>query len=687
MNPIKSPMGRRQFLIAAGVTSTSALALNRLAGVVDPVFKTGAAAASELSGSADVKGTGIRYSHLLSPIKIGNVVLKNRMYYTKAQPTGLQGPETFPNEALINYYANAAKNGAAVVTITANRFDLTDRSVQAIVQQMTDAVHFYGSRVCAPLTQGAEPQGYNISETSRPDPSTRMRAEQYRLTGEAKEITVDMIDKMIEDFVTKAKLYQSLGFDMVNFYMSYRSSILANSLSPAMNRRTDKYGGSLENRARLTLELAQAIKKACGRDFLIEAQISGEEEAGGYTLEDAVNYSKIWEDSIDILQLRAVDGTAAHPTGYNSQKKNPITLRYAEAIKKGGAKIVTAPNGGFQDLDLNEEYIASGKTDMIAMARSFICDPEYGKKAYEGRGEDVTPCIRCNKCHGGPCSVNPMFVIGQRVESTIDPPARSKKVAVIGGGPAGMRAAIIAAERGHKVTLYEKNDFLGGQLRHADFASFQWPLKDYKDYLIRQMDKAGVEVHLNTTATPDMIKAKKYDAVLAALGSEPIVSDIPGAKAGNILAPIYVFGNRTLGKNIVVVGGDLVGTQTGMHLAENGHRVTVLTCERELGTDGQRVHYLETLQLAYEALENFSFIAQVTTTGISDGKVTYRDSAGNEKFIQADNVVVSAGRQPRKDEALKFYGLAERFFIIGDCDAAGFLPAATRTAWAAAVQV
>lgn len=250
-----------------------------------------------------------------------------------------------------------------------------------------------------------------------------------------------------------------------------------------------------------------------------------------------------------------------------------------------------------------------------------------------------------------------------------------------------MRAAITAAERGHKVTLYETNDFLGGQLRHADYASFQWPIKDFKDYLARQVKKAGIEVLLNTRATPEMIKAKKYDAVLVAAGAEPVIPDIPGADGSKVLAPVFVFGNKALGKNIAVVGGDLIGTQTGMYLAENGHKVTVLTAERELASDSQRVHYRENLQMAYEALENFSFITEATATGISEGNVTYKDAKGNEKTIQADSVVVSAGRKSRNDEALKFSGLAERFFIIGDCDAVGFLPAVGRSAYAAASQV
>jgi NADPH-dependent 2,4-dienoyl-CoA reductase/sulfur reductase-like enzyme len=246
----------------------------------------------------------------------------------------------------------------------------------------------------------------------------------------------------------------------------------------------------------------------------------------------------------------------------------------------------------------------------------------------------------------------------------------------------------VAAERGHKVTLYEKNDFLGGQLRHADYSSFKWPLRDFKDYLTRQVYKAGVEVLLSTEATPEMIKAKGYDAVLIAVGAEPIIPDIPGVDGDNVWTPISVYGNeKALGENVVVIGGAQIGVETGMYLAENGHKVTVLTRQKRLAYDATPIHYIEMFIDAWESLDTFSFITEATTTGISKGKVTYVDAKGNEKTIRADDVVVSAGLHPRQDEALKFYGSADRFFTIGDCRAAGNVQKCMRSAFATASQL
>jgi NADPH-dependent 2,4-dienoyl-CoA reductase/sulfur reductase-like enzyme len=255
-----------------------------------------------------------------------------------------------------------------------------------------------------------------------------------------------------------------------------------------------------------------------------------------------------------------------------------------------------------------------------------------------------------------------------------------------------MKAAIVAAERGHKVTLYEKNDFLGGQLAHSDKVSFKWSLRIFKDYLIRQVEKAGVDVRMKSRATPEMIKKKGYDVVVAALGASPILPDFPGG--GSVLAPIFVHGNKTLGKNIVVVGGEQIGTETGLHLAETGHTVTLLTEESKLAPDANFVH-LSRERWDMEKFKTFSFVTGAVVKNISKGQVTYADARGGEKSIPADTVVAYAGRKPRLDEALGFHGAAGRFFAIGDCSmdgdivriCEGNVRTSQRTAFAAASKI
>ena len=346
----------------------------------------------------------------------------------------------------------------------------------------------------------------------------------------------------------------------------------------------------------------------------------------------------------------------------------------SQAIKESGVKTVLAPNGGFQDLDECEDAIASGKCDMITMSRPWHADYEYGQKAYEGRGEDVAPCVMCNRCHGisnGPwyakCTVNPE--LGLESALKIFPiPVASKKVAVIGGGPAGMKAAITAAERGHRVTLYERNSSLGGLLLNTDFDSFRWPYKRFKNYLVRQVKKAGVEILLKREATPEMIKTKGFDAVLVATGAEPVIPKIPGADGKNVWNIVDVYGReKELGENVVVIGGGKYGTQTAIHIANSGPNVTVLSSERQL-VKITGPHQDNSITFTYQNMKNFIPLTGVTTTRISEGKVFYKDASGSEKSVQADSVVIYGGLRPLQEEALKFYGSAGNgFYTAGDC--------------------
>jgi 2,4-dienoyl-CoA reductase-like NADH-dependent reductase (Old Yellow Enzyme family) len=538
-----------------------------------------------------------KYPNLLSPLKVGNVVLKNRLIASPSRPPFIQGPEPYPSDALISHYAKKAKT-ASIVTCTCfspvlfpdmpqimpalfdymhktSKMDITHEikidiyngKCQHYISQMVDAIHFYESKASLFIMPDF-PRGY--------DASTGIPALAVMGDGSASEtgleIPVKMMDEIADDYAFQALVAKrDMGFDMAFLHMAYRGFLPARFLSPLTNKRTDEFGGSLENRARFPLMICDRIKKVCGEDFLIEVCISGVDPSpDGWTLEDTVKFAKLAEGHIDLLQLRASDIDPQHPTGFNPER-TPF-LYMAEAVKESGAMVATVAIAGFQDLDNCEEVIASGKADLIAMARAFVCDPDFGRKAYEGRGEDVVPCIRCNKClvssnadpYVNVCSVNPSWGLWHSMDKMIDPPAKKMKIAVVGGGPAGMEAALVAEGRGHSVTLYEKSSALGGQLNHTDNVAFKWPLRNFKNYLVRQIDKSNVKVFLNTEITPEMLNRKNFDAVLAAVGSEPIAPPIPGVKDGNAVFALDVYGNEnSLKDDVVIIGGGEVGVEPG----------------------------------------------------------------------------------------------------------------------------
>ncbi len=664
------------------------------------------------------------YPHLLQPLKIGNVYLKSRMVATNALPHYLMGPERYPAESVIHYVASIARNGAAIVDFgdwsdpnqrtaidpSSRRmpsFDLTDPSVHNYMSQMADAVHFYGSKMSVCLMEFGR-KGWGVKDkpaidTNKDVDLTDMDAIQDLLPqlfaedfGEIKAMNREQIQIVEEDIAEKAYLYKTMGFDMCSIHMAYRLPIFAQFLSPLCNNRTDEYGGSLENRARFPLETCKRIKEKCGKDFLIEIEISGEEKNGGMDIDEVIAFAKMAEGLIDIFQIRAWNDTDSHPTGFNSVEGDPVTLHYCQKMKEAHVPVLVEPVGGYQDPELNERFLAEGKCDLIGMARAFICEPNYYEKLYQGRGEDVTPCIRCNKCHvpyiNGPwhnvCSVNPAMGQAHRLKSFIQSPGKKCRVAVIGGGVSGMEAAIIASQRGHQVTLFEKADHLGGQMIYSDYASFKWPIRNFKSWQIRQIEKLGVEVRLNTAATPELVKQEGFDVVLAAVGSVPNIPGIPGAGNPNVHTPLSVYGHHdTLGKTIVVIGGSESGSETGLYLAQNGHRVTVLTRQKVLAPEAAQVHYVEMLHNACKAEPNFSHITEATTTRIEEDGVVYIDTAGQEHKLLCDDVILSGGVKPAMDEAMKFYGAAERFYLIGDCNQPGSIQTCMRSAFATASQI
>ena len=664
-----------------------------------------------------------KYPSLLKPVRIGNTVIKNRMVFPNASPHFLQGPEDYPSDGYRAYMANIARNGAGIVTIAEwdhmhdrfndemdmghmQYFDTKNAAVQNYMSQMADEVHFYGSKLIL-STDINFPEGFSLQG----GPAFGPPGMPPKMT---EAFPKERMQEIIDQFVAKMTKYRNLGYDGVTM----RFDMI---MQPKAVERDDEYGGSAVNRVKLVLDCYRAVKKKLGASFITEAQIAGEQPMGytgetpnGYTIEDTIAVAKAGEDCIDIIQIREKDMTISHPTGYTFQKGEHPVIGYARQMKEAGVKELLEPIGGFQDPDEIEGYLSEGLCDMIGMARAFFCNPEYGKLIEEGRAEDITPCLWCNKCHGTilmekpdpwitVCSVNPYFGMQDKLHRLLQEPDKLKKVAVIGGGPIGMRAAIMAAERGHSVTLFEKSDYLGGQLYHSESYSFKWPLREFKNWEKRQLDKLGVEVRMNCAPEPEEIKAEGFDTVIAATGAQAnLPGSIEGLRDENGKALVRtchdIFGKEAeLGKKVVICGASETGIETAMYLCQNGHEVTLLTRQRELGHDCSKLHYITMAWVkpdndgsgrghmapAWEKFDDILYgITEVTTKSVKGGTVVYEDKEGKEHTIEADDVIICGGTSPRVDEALRYMDAADQFLMVGDCNGTRNIQKGTRDALA-----
>lgn len=669
------------------------------------------------------------YSHLLQPLKIQNMVLKNRMTASSSVMYWLQGPEPYPTQQLITHIANKAKNGAAVVTVRgiAPRlgpprvsppggpmdhmflFDLYAAQSQNYLSQLADAVHAYNSKICMNLPCRIF-EGYDVSAGLSPRPGQ---------TEPIKELTREMLEEIADSFAEQAKILQELGFDMVHMHMAYRHQTTGRMLSPLTNFRTDEFGGSLENRARFPLMCCRRIKEVCGQSFPVKIQISAEEDTSdpmaqydtlgssmsisgkaiqGWTLEDTIEFAKLAEGCVDILQLRCGLADPSHPTGFELQE-TPF-LHYAAAVKRAlpaDAKIFIETIGGFQDPAACEAALAEGKADLIAMARSWISNSDYGTKILENQADDIVPCIRCNKCHIASfghgwisaCSVNPAIGMEHRFDQLSIPAGKRKKVAVIGGGPGGMKAAMILHDRGHDVTIYEAQSTLGGQIKHAEYVDFKWPLDKLRKYFIHQIGKRDIKVHLNTRATPETLGGLDYDVIVAAVGAKPILPPIPGLKERGFWNAEEVFGHENaLGKHAVIIGGGEIGMETGIYLCRNGHTATVIEMREDVAMDSAPLHYRNMFKAAWENQEGLSTVVNARCTKITSEAVYYIDKDGREHALPADSVVIAAGTAGLAEEAMSFFNVSPRLEMVGDClNVGGGLHKVMRSAYSVASRI
>ncbi|WP_426350332.1 FAD-dependent oxidoreductase [Alloiococcus sp. CFN-8] len=637
----------------------------------------------------------LMYPKLMTPIRVGKHIVKNRIIAAPCTLHSASNGEPYPSEASINFFVQRAKAGAGIVVCAGVKllpvtddgehasWDLYKHNSKHRIAELAEQIHFYGAKASMELI-GIFEEGYVASEGGL--------LMDGRTPG--REIPISEMMRYKEGYIHCAEELMNLGFDGILLHFGH-SIPIAQFLSPLTNKRTDQYGGTFENRMRYIVEILEGIREKVGDKLFIEIRMSANEfKEGGIDTEEGIRIAEVLQRYADIVQascgmITPENMCRTHPCDFLPPMPN---VHLAEDFKKSGRinSFVTAI-GGIGSLGDAEEIIASGKADFVAISRAFIADPELIPKAMEDNEEDIVPCIKCMRCHDSTvyghlfqCSVNPTIGIAHKLDSMIPSVKKVKKVAIIGGGPAGMKAALVAASRGHLVTLYEKSSTLGGTLRFSSRVSFKYSLANYKDYLIKQIEKSNVNVLLNTKAVPEEMERENYDVIIAAIGAEPFIPPIEGIEYGYLATDIY--GEEfKLGKNVIIVGGGQVGCETGLHLSRNGIQVTVLEMRDSLAPDASATHRGDLMaQLSSE--KNLSTITEAKCKSIHPNGVTYEKN-GKVHCIEADSIVIAAGMVPRSKEADNFIGIAPVYIPIGDCVKARTVEMATREGYFSAINL
>ncbi len=627
------------------------------------------------------------YPNLASPITINGVTFKNRIFGAPMSNPELD-PDCHMRKEELAFHENRARGGLASVAIGLGIVDPDGRThtkevklydVMSLpsLKEVTGVMHRHNCNAVMELAHGGIYAGARShGDNTIPKvygPNDEVNPEGLQVTA----MTEEDIYRIAGYFADAAKLCKEAGFDMILLHGGH-GWLLAQFMSPTMNHRTDRWGGNLENRMRFPLLVIEKVREAVGPHFPIEYRMSGAELIeGGYGIEEGIEMAKMLDGKVDILHVSAgvhEDPAAFVLTHPSMFVEHGCNVYLAAEIKKH-VKTPVATLGGLNDPDMMEEIIASGKADIVELARQSICDPYFAEKAFSGNKDDITRCCRCFTCFYNYltnrtfcCAFNP--VVGHELESFSAPPATTpQKVIVVGGGPGGMEAALTAAGRGHSVTLYEKNSRLGGALLSEQYIPFKQDMYNFVKVMEKRLEKAGVRVCLNTALTPEQAEAEKADVVIVAVGAEPIVPPIPGIGGANVVGLDALHQDPpALGQKVVILGGGLVGSESAIYLDGLGKDVTVVEMKDDWAADAYFMH--KNAMKIYVESSRIQIKTGTTAKEVTEKGLLCQTSEG-EELLEADTILLAAGMKPDRGKVDDFYNTAPRVFQVGDCIKAG----------------
>ena len=630
-----------------------------------------------------------KYPHLFTPIQIGKTTVKNRIFMPPLS-TNL-GNKGYVTDELVAHYKARATGGVGlfvteVVTVEPTYvylpgdMSIHDDSFIEGWKKLVDGVHEYGAKIL--------PQLFHPAYMAFPIPGTpRLIAPSnvgpYYAKEAPRPVTKEELKVIIGQFADAAFRVKKAGGDGVEIHAAHAHGLLGGFLSPLYNKRTDEYGGNIDARLRLTLEVIEAVREKCGEDFIIDIRISGDEYSdGGLNINDMIYVAKQLEaHGVDMLHVSGgttiARGSSIPAPGTKMGSHSALSAEIKKYVS-----IPVATVGRITEPWIAEELIANGKTDACMIGRPNLCDPEFSNKAKAGKPEDIRPCIGCLRCLNGimfgkpvACTMNPSFALEN--EDNIPVSDTKKKVLVIGGGPAGMEAAFVAKKRGHEVVLCDKNEELGGELRVACVPIGKQDLCQVIKWMQRRLENENVDIRTQVEVTPELLNAEFKDyEVIASTGAQPVVIDAMTGFKHWMSADDVLSGKAFPGRKIVIIGGGSVGCETAEYLAPivNDHfprnrDITVIEMADEvmMGESGPG----RSLLVQRMMKKGIHMITKATVEKVDENQIIYTQKGQQHIIDDADTLVFATGYKinPAVEEMLKTAGVT--YHMIGDAHKVG----------------
>ncbi|MFH1350332.1 MAG: FAD-dependent oxidoreductase [Pseudomonadota bacterium] len=613
------------------------------------------------------------FAKLFESGKIGKMEVPNRIIMAPMLTCLTDGD--YVSDRLIHFLAERAKGGVGLIItevasvhplgrMEPNELSVYDDKFLPGLQRLADEIHVHGAKIAMQIGHGGSQCREKVlgEQPVAPSPVPSFRGEVPR------ELSIEEIKGLVEDYVKAAARAKKAGFDGVELHCAH-GYLGRQFLSPLTNKRTDQYGGSIEGRTRFACDIIRGSRQELG-DYPVWVRINGDEYIeGGQTLEDSRIISGLLEAAgADAVSVSAGCSERAH-WSVQPMSLPPGCLLHLSAGVKAAVSIPVIAAGRMNTPELAEKAIKEGKADFIAMGRAMIADPEFPKKAKAGRSSDIRRCVADNECidnvifKGLACTVNAFA--GREGEYKIQPTKKSKKVLVAGGGPAGMEAARVLAIRGHKVTLCEKSDGLGGQLNIAVKSPFKEGLSQITEFLCGQITKLGVRVEFNREVTPSLVEEMSPDVIVLANGARPQIPSILGVNQDNVVSGQDVLSGKSgTGEKVVVIGGGRVGIEVAEFLGEKGRKVTIVEKLKRIGIDLGITMLISTMERISKY--GIEMLPRTEVEEIKKGSVVVVRE-GKRTAIETDTVVLAVGAEPDRElhEALSAGPITT--YRIGDC--------------------